>query len=48
MAGERTGARNQAVTYSLFDLAELLKLLAEGRIVGVPRKASVQGQQSRV
>lgn len=28
-------------TYSLFDLAEFLELLAQSRVIGVPRKASV-------
>lgn len=30
-------------THSFFDLAELLKLLAEGAIVGVPGKATAKG-----
>lgn len=30
-----------SITYGFFDLAELLELLAQSRIIGVPRKTSV-------
>lgn len=40
------GARcKEAKTHSLLDLAELLKLLAESGIVGVPGKATVMVQR---
>jgi hypothetical protein len=34
----------QRVTYSFLDLTELLELLAESLVVGMPCKASVKGQ----
>lgn len=34
-------AAPMSVTYGLFDLAELLKLLAQSLVIGMPRKTSV-------
>ena len=41
--GKRAQVVRRSSTHSLFNLAEFLKLLAEGAIVGVPGKATVGG-----